>query len=413
MSRGSRAAPLGESPVPPGIQRHISLGRYREAADALARLCAHRPSAPMLIALASARLLLGECAAAKTDVLKVVEADPNRWEARFLLARLHAGLDERDEALSEFRASLDLHLAANAQKPVGQVPAHYALHTLEQLAYIEEVEGRPPGSLLPLDPAQREQASRQLNQTLDKAGVIVPGINLPGELGRLLANPPLVMQDEPAPAQCLAPRNDWSATARAYADQGGVACVDNLLTPEALGQLQRFCLRSTVWRQPNRHGYVGGLAEHGMFNRLILQLADELKRAVPELLGGHHMTYWWGFVYQHQRPGTSIHADQSDISLNLWLTPDSANLDPESGGLDIWTQEPPADWTFQEYNSGDYRIRAFLNQSKAPKISYAHRENRALFFRGTLFHETAKCRFADGFANRRRNLTMLFKRTVS
>ena len=63
--------------------------------------------------------------------------------------------------------------------------------------------------------------------------------------------------------------------------------------------------------------------------------------------------------------------------------------------------------------SGDYRIRSFLNQSNAPKLSYAHRENRALFFKGTLFHETAKCRFADGFANRRRNLTMLFKKTAA
>jgi hypothetical protein len=90
---------LGESPVPPGIQRHINLGRYREAAEALARLCAQRPSAPMLIALASARLLLGECAAAKADILKVVEVHPDRWEARFLLARLHVGLDERDDAM--------------------------------------------------------------------------------------------------------------------------------------------------------------------------------------------------------------------------------------------------------------------------------------------------------------------------
>jgi hypothetical protein len=404
---------LGESPVPPGIQRHINLGRYREAADALAKLCAHRPSAPMLIALASTRLLLGECAAAKNDITKVVEANPDRWEARFLLARLRAALDERDEAIADFRAALDLHLAASAAKPVAPVPVHYALHSLEQLAYIEQAEGRPPGSLLPITGAEREALRRQLNQTLDKAGVVVPAVNLGGELGRTLAEPPLVLQDEPAPATCLSPRNDWSDTARAFSAQGGVASVDHLLTPEALAQLQRFCLRSTAWRQPNRHGYVGGLAEHGMFNRLILQLADELKRAVPELLGGHHMTYWWGFVYQHQRPGTSIHADQSDISLNLWLTPDSANLDPESGGLDIWTREPPADWTFAEYNSGDYRIRAFLNQSGAPKITYAYRENRALFFKGTLFHETAPCRFAEGFENRRRNLTMLFRKSAA
>lgn len=367
----------------------------------------------MLIALASVRLILGECEAAKQDVLKVVEDNPRRWESRFLLARLRAALDEREAAMADFKAAVDLRLGANAAAPPKPIPPHLALHTLEQLAYIEEQDNLPPGCLLPIAATERMALARELNQVLDKSGVTVSPVKLNGGIGNVLTNPPLYIHDEPAPESCLAPRNDWAETAQTFRQSGGVACVDNLLTEEALGKLQRFLLRSTVWRQPHRQGYVGGLAEDGLFSKLMLKLAAELKEALPELLGDHHMTYWWGFVFQHQRPGTSIHADQSDISLNMWLTPDSANLDADSGGLDIWPTEPPANWTFAEYNSGDYHIRSFLAQSKSQKISYAHRENRALFFKGTLFHQTQDCRFADGFANRRRNLTMLFKKTAA
>jgi hypothetical protein len=110
-------------------------------------------------------------------------------------------------------------------------------------------------------------------------------------------------------------------------------------------------------------------------------------------------------------PGTDIHADQSDVSLNLWITPDAANLQPGSGGLDIWGTPAPADWTFDDYNAGGYRIRAFLEKAGSTHTSYAHRENRALFFKVSLFHQTATGCFAEGFENRRRNITLLFRRT--
>ena len=141
-----------------------------------------------------------------------------------------------------------------------------------------------------------------------------------------------------------------------------------------------------------------------------MQLAVELKRAVPELLGEHHLTYWWSFVCQHQRPGTDIHADQSDISLNFWITPNSANLAPQSGGLEIWNVAAPTDWTFNDYNADGYRIRLHLSQIGARQKSFPYAENRGLLFNGMLFHQTSKCRFAEGFENCRRNITMLFRR---
>src|SRR6185369_9824918 len=261
-------------------------------------------------------------------------------------------------------------------------------------------------------PALREMAQRKLTQVLDGGGEI-PTIPLGGQYGRIMADPPLVMHDEAPPNLCLSPR-DWSDVVKAFGGEGkGIACVDHLLTPEALAQLQRFCLRSTVWRRPYPPGYIGANPESGFFSPLLLQIAAELREAMPELLGGHHLSYWWSFVCQHQRPGVDIHADQSDISLNFWITPDSANLQPGTGGLDVWDVAAPADWTFYDYNFGGKDIHAFLKQEGARRTTYAYAENRALVFRGSIFHQTAATRFADGFENRRRNVTMLFRRKRS
>lgn len=387
------------------------VGRYADAAAALASLTAREPSIPRRLALASVLLQLGDLEAAARNLRQVIDADPQRPGARFMLGRVNAALDDRAAALADFRAALDLHVAQLAALPGGPVPVHYALHNLEQLAYIEAARGGATGDLLPGSAANREEMRRRLGEALDKAGTIVPSASVDGELGRVLAQPPVLWHDEPAPPSCLSSRNDWTEVAHRFHAESGMACVDDFLSPQALAQLQRFMLLSTVWRQPNRHGYIGGLAEHGFFNELLLQVGAELKRALPELLAGHHLTYWWGFVYQHQRPGTDIHADQSDISLNMWLTPDAANLEPERGGLDLWDVAAPADWTFAEYNSGAHRIRMFLDQAGARRHSFAYRENRALLFRGSLFHQTAAGRFAEGFENRRRNVTMLFRRT--
>jgi tetratricopeptide (TPR) repeat protein len=405
-----------QAPVPEGIKRSISSGRYSEAADALRALVQREASVAILVALADMNFQLGDLTEAKENALKAVEADPREHAARVLLARVRAALDERDAALADFRAALELarpRMASGNGGPIA-VPAHQALHNLEQLIYLEQVDNLAPGTLLPAAASLREVAQRKLNQVLDGAGSEIPALPMGGQYGRMLADPPLVMHDESPPALCLNPRDDWSDVVQAFKGDGkGIACVDHLLTPEALAQLQRFCLRSTVWRRPYPPGYLGANPESGFFSPLLLQIAAELRQAIPELLGEHHLNYWWSFVCQHQRPGTDIHADQSDISLNFWITPDSANLQPGGGGLDVWDVAAPGDWTFDDYNSGVRDIRAFLRQEGARQISFAYAENRALLFRGSIFHQTAATRFAEGFENRRRNVTMLFRRTRS
>lgn len=405
-----------QAPVPEGIKRSISCGRYSEAADALRNLVRWEPSVAILVALADMNFQLGDLTEAKENALKAVGADPREHAGRVLLARVRTALDERDAALADFRAALKLarpQMAPASGGPIA-VPAHQALHNLEQLIYLEQVDNLAPGTLLPVAAGLREVAQRKLNQVLDDAGSEIPTIPLGGQYGRTVADPPLVVHDESPPALCLNRRDDWSDVVQAFKGEGkGIVCVDHLLTPEALAQLQRFCLRSTVWRRPYPPGYLGANPESGFFSPLLLQIAAELRQAIPGLLGELHLNYWWSFVCQHQRPGIDIHADQSDISLNFWITPDSANLQPGGGGLDVWDVAAPADWTFDDYNRGVRDICAFLRQEGARQTSFAYAENRALLFRGSIFHQTAAARFAEGFENRRRNVTMLFRRTHS
>jgi hypothetical protein len=401
-------------PVPEGIKRIIASGCFGEAAASLRTLAEREPSVAVLTALADMNLQLGELTEAKENALKAVETDARNHSARVVLARVRAALDEDDAALADFRAALALAPpwmpAPAAGGPVA-IPAHQALHNLEQLIYLEEVDHLAPGTLLPAPNELRELAKRKLTQVLEQAAEI-PAIPLGGQYGRILADPPLVIHDEAPPQLCLAPR-DWRGVAQAFQDGRGITCFDHLLTPQALAQLQRFCLRSTVWRRSYPPGYIGANPESGFVSALLLKIGAELRAALPELLGEHHLSYWWSFVCQHERPGTDIHADQSDISLNFWITPDQANLQPGTGGLDVWDVAAPADWTFYDYNFGGKDIPAFLSQQGARQTSYAYAENRALIFKGSIFHQTATTRFAPGFENRRRNVTMLFRRTRS
>jgi len=406
-----------QSPVPEDVKRTIADGRYGEAAGALRDLARRDPSAAILTALADVNLQLGNLTEAKDSAVKAAEADPREHAARLMLARVGTALDEREAALADFRAALELarpRMASTTSGPI-DVPAHQALHNLEQLIYLEQIGNLRPGTLLPAAAGLREVAQRKLNQMLDGAGIEIPAIPLGGQYGRILADPPLLMHDESPPVLCLN-RRDWSDVVQAFKGHGkgtGIACVDHLLVPEALAQLQRFCLRSTVWRRPYPPGYIGANPESGFFSPLLLQIGAELRQAMPDVLGEHHLSYWWSFVCQHQRPGTDIHADQSDISLNFWITPDSANLQPGTGGLDVWDVAAPPDWTFYDYNFGGKDIHAFLRHEGARQTSFAYAENRALLFRGSIFHQTAVTRFAEGFENRRRNVTMLFRRTNS
>jgi Flp pilus assembly protein TadD len=186
-----------------------------------------------------------------------------------------------------------------------------------------------------------------------------------------------------------------------------IAVIDNLLTAEALAALRLFCLGSTVWRT-GYDGYMGAFPEYGFSVPLLAQIAEEFRSVFSGICGGLPLKYAWAFKYDSTMDGVHIHADDAVVNVNFWITPDEANLDPDSGGLLVWDVPAPPNWDFTKFATHQPAIRDFLEQNHAISIAVPYRANRAVIFDSALLHKTNKVRFRYGYCNRRINITLLY-----
>jgi tetratricopeptide (TPR) repeat protein len=362
--------------------------------------------------LATLYLELGEYDNALHYASLAVATEPSSAPARDALAKVNVALGRYASSLSDFRAVAAL---CHEQRPTPpekySIPAHFALHNIEQLDYILSIGEHGEQAFADVFPEELDGLRRRLAGIIDGANGKAPIVSVQGRSSRILADlPSLTVAEEKLP-NYLNARVDYNTIGQALASgDRKVQVIDDLLTPDALNQLRRFCLQSTVWRHPYKFGYVGAFPQHGFVSTSLFAIAEELLAALGEAFSEYRLAQWWAFVYDSMLPGTDIHGDDADFSLNLWITPDSANLDPSTGGLVVWDKTAPSNWSFDDYNSGGDRVRQFLHDQNAESNVIPYRENRAALFEGHLFHRTDGFTFAPGFANRRRSVTFLFRR---
>ena len=189
-----------------------------------------------------------------------------------------------------------------------------------------------------------------------------------------------------------------------------IVVIDDFLTREALEALRQYCRAADVWRTAYSQGYLGAFPESGFAAPLLAQVAEELSATFPEIFAGHPLRYHWAFKYDSKLEGIGIHADEAAVNVNFWITPDAANLDPEGGGLVIWDKEAPLEWDFAKFNADESAAYAFLKEQGAKTVTVPYRANRAVIFDSNLFHKTDRITFAEGYENRRINITMLYGR---
>jgi hypothetical protein len=211
------------------------------------------------------------------------------------------------------------------------------------------------------------------------------------------------------------------------ASQSGFAVVENALSETALRHLRTFLLDSSVWHEPKRGGaYLAAMATEGFASPLLVQIAEELRAAMPRILGEHPLLQAWAFKYDNTEsdgsdaggtaaPGTLVHADLAAVNVNLWITPDEAQADQsageDGGGLIVYRQQPPANWDFHAYNAIHdeakmAELQRWARQNGSADVPY--KANRMVLFDSDLLHETAPLRFKKGYKNRRINVTLLF-----
>jgi tetratricopeptide (TPR) repeat protein len=206
--------------------------------------------------------------------------------------------------------------------------------------------------------------------------------------------------------------NDYGAIEEKYLGERLVV-IDNFLSPGALSGLRRFCEEATVWKNYNKHGYVGALLALGFSPRVLLAVSDELRRALPRIIGDQPLLQAWGYKYDQRMQGINMHADFAKVNVNFWITPQDACEDPASGGMVVYDLPVPKSWTFADYNTDPERLAAFLKVHNAKPLRVPYRENRCVLFDSSLIHISDRMHFNPGYENRRVNVTLLYGKGLS
>lgn len=342
---------------------------------------------------------------------RTVALAPDCYEAHRTLGFLWLARGERDRSLDHFARTLELRrgvdrslLAARSLRNATQAKL---LHDAMQFRYLAG-PGRAPQPfelrariydriaaelVVSGDAEIVELTAQQLEDLGEDYNTAFHMIAAPERAGGVI-NPAL-------DAASIAQR--WQE------DVPGVVWFDDLLTADALSALRRYLLGSTIWFDFSQiGGFLATYLEDGLACPLVLQIADEFRRAFPGLLGDHPLSQAWAFKGLKGDMPIDIHADDAAISLNFWVTPDDANLSPERGGLMVYGTPPPNGWKIADYDADAPLIREFLAAHEAEKLTVPYRENRAVLFDSRLFHGSDAPNFGHRYEHHRINITMLF-----
>ena len=296
-------------------ERLMQAGSFEPAAEILEDLVNQSPTLEALYLLATSYLELGHKDNALRYATAAVEKDPSSAPARDLLGKANLALGQLDSALSEYVALAAL-CREQQQAPPAQfsIPAHFALHNIEQLEHILAANGDSAGEMTD----QLEVLRRGLTNVIDEADGEAPWVSIPGSGNQFLADPPYVRVEEQRLPRYVNTAVDYQAIQHGVLAGEKVQVIDDFLTPEALEQVRKFCLESTIWRHPYKFGYVGAFPQDGFASTSLFAIAEETIAALGDAFDGYQFGAWWGFVYNTNLPGTDIHGDDADFSLNFW-----------------------------------------------------------------------------------------------
>ena len=205
------------------------------------------------------------------------------------------------------------------------------------------------------------------------------------------------------------PDLDEAAVAAAFGEGApGLTHIDDFLTDDALAGLQRFCRDSTVWHQMQFPGELSASLPNGFCSPLFLQVARDIRLALPSVFGEHLLTTFWAYKYFGSSSGIETHADRGAFSVNLWITPDEANRNPSGGGLVLWDRLAPNDYFGAPRDRQGEMLKELVEDPTAKAITVPYRCNRAVLFRSNVIHRTDDLDFEPGINNRRINVTFIY-----
>jgi len=404
-------AALALAPGDPAVAHNLGVaiaaqGRQRDALGCFdAALAADPGYVSAHYNKAVALMALGDARAAIASFSRAATIEPQHYEAHRALGFLWLAQGGRERSLDHFARIYELRRGDDrttiALKSLTTTARHKLEHDAEQFLYLSQRTR---------DRLRFELLARSYSEIAKQVPIEVTPLS-DAQIDTLGEdyNTPIHLRAAPEIAGCaVSERADGAALGARFAEQGAVA-VDDLLTPSALEALRRFLLESTIWHDFSHiDGFVASYLEDGLACPLLLQIADELRSAFPEILGKHPLSQAWAFKGLRPQSAVDVHADAATVSVNFWVTPTEASLAPERGGLVVCRAPPPDDWEIKDYDADRERIVTFLGKNAGNSLVVPYRQNRGVLFRSRLFHHSDRPEFAPGYENHRINLTLLY-----
>jgi tetratricopeptide (TPR) repeat protein len=404
-------AALAIAPGDPAVTHNLGVaiaaqGRHRDAIGCFeAALAADPDFVSAHYNKAVALMALGEAQGAIKSFSRAAALEPQHYEAHRALGFLWLSQGERGRALDHFARTYELRRGDDrttiALKSLTTTARHKLEHDAEQFLYLSQrTRDRLRFELLARSYGEIAKQVPSEVATLSDVQIDALGEDY---------NTPIHLRAAPELAgRAVKERPDRAALRAAFEEQGAIA-IDDLLTPAALDALRRFLLESTIWHDfAHIDGFVASYLEDGLACPLLLQIADELRSAFPDVLGKHPLSQAWAFKGLRPEAAVDVHADAATVSVNFWVTPTAANLAPERGGLVVCRAPPPDGWEIKDYDADQARIVTFLEQKAVDSLVVPYQANRAVLFRSRLFHHSDRPEFASNYENHRINLTLLY-----
>ena len=352
---------------------------------------------------------VGETTEAIRSYERIRQLDPGHYKANRELGFLWLANGHRGRSLDHFARTYDLRRGEDrttiAWKSLSHATRDKLLHDAEQFRFLSSHRSRARFT----DLAQRYET---VAKTFSEAPTELSDQQV-SDLGPDY-NTAINLHDAPERKDnTLADRTDRAAVIAAFRESRAAAVVlDDFLTPDALRSLRAYLLQSTVWHDfTHIAGFVASYLEDGLACPLLLQIADEIRQAFPEILSDQPLSQAWAFKGLHSASSIGAHADDAFVSVNFWVTPNDANLQPDGSGLTVCLEPPPSDWAMADYGSDESRSARFMSEHADKILRVPYRENRAVLFHSRLLHGSEAPLFAEGYENHRMNLTLLYGRS--
>ena len=231
-----------------------------------------------------------------------------------------------------------------------------------------------------------------------------------GTFNRLIYLPPSLPRS-PMNAFGLNFKNPWKEIEESY-QQGFVTVVDNFLTDNYASRLYNLALDGTVFFDGYKPGYMAAFLNDGLNEGNFEPLIEDIRAFLPNIVGDLPLVNAWIFKSDSITSKRSVtpHADLALVNINLWLTPDEANLKKGTGGLKVYDISPMDiyDRVWQSQGDGGQNIKEWLIAHNATSTSIPYKCNRAVIFDSSRIHESEIHHFKPGYKDRRINLTLLF-----